>query len=484
MKPNHTIATGTLRFAAFACLLLSCLAVGCPGRKAVHQPGQPDQNKLAAGEQSAEGSPAKRELIKEYLAGDNPDQRQFALLFVLHFKLQEYRDILGQQSVNDPLAAVVVDCLSGDGKDSEAWLDLYPGNQGQAQWFGALYGFECTNQFTPDFWLRALAVTEANDITTFCSGMARLDLEPGGPVQIDTALAERLDALHKESAPSDVLRRFAIDSLLGLRGGRSIDFKSYLTAPALLNTTPTQWAGLLRHAPPATWSEMLTAAADNPVLSQLLLGAAAMAGPPGLQFPGKLRAADAGSANAEQLALLYVDKQIERFPLKQIVTLEQFKGDVAESQKRYKAEQDKGDSADQQALDDAMKSLTEINDLSRGVILELSNELRLACIRGDQTSVRYALQQVPLLPESAASALLSTVSRYGKEMAGDEELQSLAATGDRGIAYWLVLTWGDREIVQGTDARRQLLTSPNHENVMLGQAYTKWLEQSGLLTDS
>ncbi|MCC7478115.1 hypothetical protein IT575_06600 [bacterium] len=467
------------------CSLIALLGLAaCPGKS---NPRSAPTD--AAGQASSEADPAgeqplaKRELIKDALSGSNEDERQFALLFILRFKLQEFRSLLEPQAVDDHLAAVVLDSLSGDGKASLAWQDRYAGPQAQARWFGAVYGFENASEFPADFWFGALKLNEEKDVTNFCMGMARLDYEPGGPLQRSPELAALLEQHYSAAQPSDVLRRFAIDSLLGTDGGRSIDFEAYLSQPALINTAPSQWAGLLRHAPIETWNSILSRTDLPDVQRSLLLTAAAQIAPPGLSYPGKLRKADAGSAGAAELALLYADKQIERFPLKQIETLKQYQSEIDASHKKAKAEDDKGESGDEDAKSAALKRIQELQELSQGVIAEMGLELSLACMRRDKAAVAYALQQAPFLPEAAAGAVLSTVSRFGRDLAGDEELAMLSRLGNRSLSYYLVLDWGGKAPVLDSDVRRQLLTSPNSENVMLGQAYGLWLKAEGLMTD-
>ncbi len=469
-----------------AAMTLWCLA-GCPAAKnKVHAPSgnAAQQQQQSEVEQSGESSAAKRELIKEYLSGDNADLRQFALLFILRFKLQEFRDILAAQAVDDQLAAVVLDSLTGDGKASAAWLDRYAGPQAQARWFGAVYGFENAEQFPPDFWIRALDVTAPKDLSTFCIGMARLDYEPGGPLQLDDAVVQRLEQLYRDAPDSDVLRRFSIDSILGQRGDRKIDFTGYIGQPALLNTAPEQWAGLLRHAPLETWNSLLSNQQVPQLQHDLLLKAAAQTAPKGLSFPGKLRGSEAAKATADQLALLFADGAIERFPLKQIETLKQYQTELDTNHKTASTEDSKGEAGDKAAMAAAQKRMQELTELSRGVIADLGYELSLACIHKDKAAVAYALQQAPFLPETAANAVLGSIARYGRDLPSDEELGTLARLGNRSLSYYLVLDWGAQPGVLDSDVRRQLLTSPNNENVMLGQAYGLWLKQQGLLTDS
>jgi len=76
--------------------------------------------------------------------------------------------------------------------------------------------------------------------------------------------------------------------------------------------------------------------------------------------------------------------------------------------------------------------------------------------------------------------VLATIMRRRPAALSDEQLEALIALEDRGVGYFLLLGWHDREVVLDSRVYALVRSSPGHENALIAAGFDVWREQQGL----
>lgn len=442
-------------------VLLACaiLLPACPrddagdssGAERAGSPEDPDGHALTQSDE---------ELLRSALGSELPDERHFAMLAISTYKLHAFEDDLRALTGDDPVAACVLAAVHGDPDILREFFISQPPGQRVGQLLGAVYGLGSAADVPAATWVGSLTSAAEEELDALLWGLAQLDVEPGGPLQLSDDLVQLLEDEQARAVESGSLyRRGALDALLGGQEGYRVDWEAYLPYVSQSHWNGVQWAALLRWADADVWQRILGLSGVHEAIQLELARAVVLVGPAETVLPGSEGRLKTMGMGREYQAVKFMNGRLDTMPLDELETLAGEADDPAtgtEDEAEYR----------RQAYDLALSDTLVMLDY--------------ALIRGDQLLVDRVMDAFPELLELARSGMLATIMRRRPAALSDERLSELIALDDRTVGYFLLLGWYEREVVQRSSVYTLVRNSPGHENALIAAGYHCWLEQSGL----
>ena len=444
-----------------ALLLLAAVALlaACP-RQEPQTRSDAGPDPLAKADEGLALFGSDAELIAEALTCELPDERRFAMLAISGYELHGFEEQLHALAADDAVAAAVLGAVY---QETHPLPDFYAGRppgQRIGPVLGAAYGLGCAARIPSASWAYILDDAAETEMGELLWGLAQLDVEPGGPLARSAGLAEALATEYAHAVElNDVDRLAALDSLLGGEDGHGIDWERYVAHLPESHWNAVQWAALLRWADRELWIRVLGLEGVHEAIQLELAKALVLVGPADVALPGGEARLTTIGMGREWRAVEFMNGRTDTMPLPELEDLT--------------AEPDTG----APNVDDEAAYRQQAYNLALGDALLL---LDYALIRGDERFVDRLVGAIPELPDSARNGVLATIMRRRPAALSDEQLEALIALEDRGVGYFLLLGWHDREVVLDSRVYALVRSSPGHENALIAAGFDVWREQQGL----